>query len=378
VEASCHGREARPKEGFGMSDAPAPVTMAFTHLCAWRVIGGIGMPADASSISLASDASWSYSLTKDIDAVCADSDRGLALSHLVLQGIFGPEKIGTLDERLAAEIVEIREARRRRAGGWPLLLFQGTGALAVTIGKSFQQHAGFILTFDAFDKGEIRQRYVHQHRAMQLALALESKTRIRYEEVTAGTYCTDAAGHTVYSLTFSGGTADVTVSSPLSPDGSKAVADLFAVLTKSAELESTVRLFADMADYGREPFRVFISGWAALEILIKKTFKDYEERFFSKLAIPHQRDTAVLFLDRIRKTMGDKHNLVDRFTLVSSVLLPSQSAAEADADLATFKRIKQQRDEIAHGVAFDERQLRVSELSNLLMKYLAAHARSHP
>ena len=359
-----------------MSDAPAPVTMAFTHLCAWRVIGGIGMPADTGAVPLASGASWSYSLTKDIDAVCANSDRGLALSHLVLQGIFGPEKVGTLDERLAAEIAEIREARRRRTGGCPLLLFQGTGPLAVTIGKSLQQHADFILTFDAYDKGEIRRRYAHQHRAMQLALALESKTRVRFEEATAGTYCTNAAGHTVYSLTFSGGTADITVSSPLSPEGSKSVADRFALLAKSAELASTVRLFADMAAYGREPFRVFVSGWAALEILIKKTFKDYEERFFSTLAIPHQPDMAALFIDRIRKTMGDKHNLIDRFTLVSSVLMPSQSAAEAEADLATFKRIKQQRDEIAHGAAFDERQLPVSELSDLLMKYLAAHAKS--
>ena len=160
-----------------MSDAPAPVTMAFTHLCAWRVIGGIGMPADTGAVPLASGASWSYSLTKDIDAVCANSDRGLALSHLVLQGIFGPEKVGTLDERLAAEIAEIREARRRRTGGCPLLLFQGAGPLAVTIGKSFQQHADFILTFDAYDKGEIRRRYGHLHPAMRLALALETQTR---------------------------------------------------------------------------------------------------------------------------------------------------------------------------------------------------------
>ena len=131
-----------------------------------------------------------------------------------------------------------------------------------------------------------------------------------------------------------------------------------------------------MAAYGREPFRVFVSGWAALEILIKKTFKDYEERFFSTLAIPHQPDMAALFIDRIRKTMGDKHNLIDRFTLVSSVLLPSQSAAEAEADLATFKRIKQQRDEIAHGAASDENGLPVPELSDLLMKYIAAIERS--
>ncbi len=133
-----------------------------------------------------------------------------------------------------------------------------------------------------------------------------------------------------------------------------------------------------MATYGREPFRVFVSGWAALEILIKKTFREYEERFFSTLTIPHQPDMAALFLDRIRKTMGDKHNLIDRFTLVSSVLLPSQTTADAAADLSTFKRIKQQRDEIAHGAAFDESKLPVSELNDLLMKYLAAHATAHP
>lgn len=361
-----------------MTDAATPVTMTFTHLCAWRVVGGIGMPASSGTVPLAMGEGWSYSLTSDADPICANSDRGMALGHLALQGIFGPAKVGTLDERLIAEVAEIREVRRRRAGGCPLLLFQGTGQLAVTIGKSVQQYSDFILTFDAFDKSEIRQRYVHQHRAMQLALALESKTRVRFDEATAGTYCTNVDGHTVYSLNFSGGTADITVSSPLSPEAPASLAQRFATFTKDAELGSTVRLFADMATYGREPFRVFVSGWAALEILIKKTFKEYEERFFSTLAIPHQPEMAALFLNRIRQTMGDKHNLIDRFTLVSSVLLPSQGRTDAEADLATFKRIKLQRDEIAHGATFDESRLPVSELSDLLMKYIAAHTASNP
>ena len=38
------------------------------------------------------------------------------------------------------------------------------------------------------------------------------------------------------------------------------------------------------------------------------------------------------------------------------------------------KSIKKQRDEIAHGAAFEESRLPVVELSDLLMKYLAAHA----
>ena len=78
------------------------------------------------------------------------------------------------------------------------------------------------------------------------------------------------------------------------------------------------------------------------------------------------------FLADIRKTMEGKHSLVDRFTLVSSVLLPTQAAEAAEADLSTFKRIKKLRDEIAHGSTTDEDGLPIDELSKLLLKYLAA------
>lgn len=356
-----------------MTQMPTSNAMTYTHLRAWRVVGGIGMPPNSDKITLASGEGWSYSLTNNIDAVYAISDRGMALGHLALQGIFGPAKVGTLEERLAAAIEEIQQARREKTGCYPLLLFMGNGCADVTIGKSAQQRDYYILTFDAYDKAAIRQEHIQQHRAMQLSLALESKTRIRFDEVSAGTYCTNAEGHTVYSLTFSGN-AELTVSSPLAAEIPEAIARRFAILSKCSDLASSVRLYADMATYGREPFRVFISGWTALEILIQKTFKDYEERFFSTLAIPHQPEMAAKFLARMRQTMSNKHNLLDRFTLVSAVLLPSQETGEAEADLATFKRIKVQRDEIAHGAAFEESFLPVDELSGLLMKYLAAHA----
>jgi hypothetical protein len=129
-----------------------------------------------------------------------------------------------------------------------------------------------------------------------------------------------------------------------------------------------------MATYGREPFRVFISGWTAFEILIKKTFKDYEKKFFGDVQIPHQRELADQFLARIRESMAKNINVIDQFLVVSSVLLPAQDSDVAENDLSVFKRIKKVRDEIAHGSAFDESRLPVVELSDLLMKYLAAHA----
>jgi len=356
-----------------MNQLPSRVSMTFTHVRAWRIIGGIGMPVDSDCMKLAAGGNWSYTLVKTIDDSFEKCDQGMALGHLALQGIFGPAKIGTLEDRLASEVEEIRLARSKKMGGSPLLLFVGNGEIDVSVSEPAQQREDYILTFDAFDKEAIRQQFAHQHRSMQLALTLESKSRVRFDQVATGVYCTNTDGHTVHSLSFALN-AEATVSSALAQDGADTIARRFALLNKSSQLESTVRLFADMATYGREPFRVFISGWTAFEILIKKTFRDYEKKFFGDVQIPHQRELADQFLTRFRETMIKNINVIDQFLVVSSVLLPAQDSDVAENDLSIFKKIKKVRDEIAHGSAFDESRLPVVELSDLLMKYLAAHA----
>lgn len=355
-----------------MTQAPTTVQMTYTHLCAWRVIGGIGMSPGSTTVALASGQGWTYSLISDIDTACAVTDRGAALGFLMLQGLFAPAKVGSLEECLAASIQDIQQNRRKITGSYPILLFSATGPVDVALNQPAQQRDDYVVTFDAFDKAAIRQTFVQRHRAMQLALALASKTRVRFDEATAGTYCTNADGNTVYSLSFSGGRLDLIVASPLDPDAAKTVAQRFDFLSAGTELDSAIRLYADMAIYGREPFRAFLSGWTALEILINKTFKELEEHFFRSLDIPHQPEMSMKFLAGVRKTMEGKHSLVDRFTLVSSVLLPTQAAEAAAADLSTFKRIKKLRDEIAHGSTIDEDGLPIDELSQILLKYLSA------
>ena len=356
-----------------MTELTDSVPMTFTHVRAWRVVGGIGMPVDTDSVKLAAGENWSYTLVRDIDDSLEKCDQGMAVGHLTLQGIFGPTKIGTLEERLAAEIEEIRLARSKKIGGSPMLLFVGNGEVNVSLGQPTQQRDDYIVTFDAFNKDAIRQQFAHQHRSMQLALALESKSLVRFDQVATGVYCTNLEGHTVHSVNISLN-AEATVSSAMAHDSTDAIARRFALLNKSSQLESTVRLFADMATYGREPFRVFISGWTAFEILIKKTFKDYEKKFFGDVQIPHQRELADQFLSRIRESMVKNINVIDQFLVVSSVLLPAQESDIAENDLSVFKRIKKVRDDIAHGSAFDESLLPIAELSDLLMKYLEAHA----
>jgi hypothetical protein len=291
-----------------------------------------------------------------------------------LQGVFGPAKDGTLEERLASQIDEIRQTRRQKTANTSILLFMGRGLTEFCLTGNAREQDDYLVTLDAYDKNVIREKYVHQHRSMQLALALESKSRVRFEQVTTGIYCTDPAGRTLYSMKFSGGTADLTVSSPLSEEQVQSISQRFPALNADTNLASTARLFSDMSIYGREPFRAFLSGWNAFEILVNKSFKEYENRFFNALNLALQPEMAALFLAQVRKTLEGKHNLVSRFTLVSAVLLPRQNGTDAEADLMAFKSIKTKRDEISHGNVFDEHSLPVHELHNLLMKYLAAHA----
>lgn len=346
----------------------------YTHVCTWKIIGGITLPANSKNQVLASGQDWTYELTNDIDGQCAISDRGGALAGLMLQGIFAPEMIGTLEDRLKAQIDEIRQTRRQKTANSTLILFKGTGLVEFQLAGNAREHDDYLLTFDAYDKEAIREKFAHQHRSMQLAISLESSSRVRFEQVTTGTYCTDSTGRTLYSMTFTGGRADLTVSSPLSSEQAQSISHRFAVFSADSKLASTARLFSDMAIYGREPFRAFLSGWNAQEILINKSFKEYEGFFFNAINISLQPDMAALFLAQARKTLEGKHNLVSRFALVSAVLLPEQSASEAQADLLAFKRIKKIRDEISHGDDVDETNLPVHDLHNLLMKYLAAHA----
>jgi len=357
-----------------MTAVVTSMEVTYTHVCAWKVIGGISVPANSGSQVLASGQDWTYELTNDIDGQCANSDRGMALAGLMLQGLFAPEMAGTMEERLAGQIEEIRQTRRQKIANSSLLLFKGTGLVEFQLSGSAREQDDYLLTFDAYDKDAIREKYAHQHRSMQLALALESSSRVRFEQVTTGIYCTDSTGRTLYSVTFSVGSADATGSSLLSSEQVQSISQRFPVLSADTNLVSTTRLFSDMAIYGREPFRAFLSGWNAQEILINKSFKEYESRYFNALNMALQPEMAALFLAQVRKTLEGKHNLVSRFTLVSAVLLPDQSALEAEADLLAFKRIKKLRDEISHGDDVDETNLPVHELHNLLMKYLAAHA----
>jgi hypothetical protein len=167
--------------------------------------------------------------------------------------------------------------------------------------------------------------------------------------------------------------ARANVSTGLSVEGAHRVSSRFLAVQAAPKLTSIKRLYSQMAEYENDPLKAFLFGWSALEILIAKTFSDYEESFVAPLREGPQTRLRGRFLGRVREVMKDKYRLLDKFACVSAVLFADAPELDVHDDAERFGRIKKIRDKILHGEAFTESDLSVNELAALLRKYVIAY-----
>jgi hypothetical protein len=72
------------------------------------------------------------------------------------------------------------------------------------------------------------------------------------------------------------------------------------------------------------------------------------------------------YLGRTRTVMKDKYHLTDKFTLIASLLCPEST----DEDVGIFKRVKGDRDKLAHGQDVYEASLPVQAVQEFVRRYL--------
>jgi len=346
--------------------------MHYYYKAAWAVIGGTNLPQDAQSIELYRSEQCRFVLTNSPDILLADIDRGSAVGRLMLKGLIGQAGDADFAVALEAEVDEIKAERAKSVGAKTVLVIEANGEIYSVIKEPFREHEGFIVTFDAVNKQDVARIHQSEIQAMKLAVAFESETPSRFASLAEGTYLTNEAGKIVYSISFTMLGADMTVSRGMSAEGADRISERYAMLQSAGDLESVERLFSQMSDYGTDRLKAFLSGWAALEILIAKAFKTYEHAFFSPLANAGQ-PMRERFLKRIKDVMKDKYRLTDKFLAVTSVLFPDAPDKEIEEDFKQFSKLKQLRDSISHGDEFTERDLPVHELAKLLRKYVLAH-----
>ena len=347
--------------------------MRYSYVVAWTMTDGVSLPEGSEPVELSRSEHCRFILTREPDSLLAILDRGGALGYLMLKGLIGQGSSANPDAALELEIDKIREERAKLVGRQAVLVFEGSGDIDVSLREPLGELDGFIVTFDAIDKSTVTRAHRGDIDAMKVALAFEGQSPAKFALLTQGVYLRDERDRTVYSLTFSGGSAEFSVSVGLTDEISSRISARYVALQAAYGLENVERLFAQMTDRESDKLKAFISGWAALEILIAKLFKTYEEVFLSPLANAGQPTLRERFLQRLKDVMKDKYRLTDKFLAVAAVLFPDSDDASVENDYQQFSSLKAMRDKILHGEEFSERDLPADELARLLRKYILAH-----
>lgn len=345
--------------------------MRYTYTAAWAVIGGISLREEDPSITLVSSERADFILTRDPDSFLSRVDEATAVGRLMLKGLIGQRGTGDFPALFAAEVDEIKAERKKKSGTNAVLLTQVHGDVDAEIRDPHHEHDTFIVAFDVVNKTTLIQARQADIEAIKTAVAFESETPSRFAKIADGVCLFTEAGKPVYSISFEM-SADISVSTPLFSEAAARISARYVALNQENDLDSVERLFSQMAEHGPDRLKAFLSGWAALEIFIAKSFKAYEQIFLSPLTNSDQSSLREKFLSRIKDVMKDKYRLTDKFIAVTAVLFPSITDEEARKNYEEFCNLKGMRDSISHGEPFSEKDLPINELSKLIRRYVVA------
>lgn len=384
--------------------------MRYTYIAAWSVRSGMKLPDGSEPLELYNSDGRRFTLTRDPDTLLMPIDRGAAISTAVRTAItsqaldrfreaaaaagtlykptgavFDAMILKCLTEQAASdleaavsaaigEIIAERE-RKRRVGG-TVLVFEAHGNVAATVDEERTGDCGeFIVYLDAVDEEAIKQDHRADEDAMKLALALDTSPPGSFTALSSGVYLMTDEGKAIHSLSHRE-YAEVVIVRQLRDEALARIRARYQRLRQLGDLERVQRLFAQMSDVKADRLdrlRPFLSGWAALEILIEKAFKIYEEEFLAPLTKADHPTVRERFLKRVKAVMQARYRLADKFDVVSAVLFPDAPDSEVQGDCDRFRRLKRIRDSVYHGDDLQEMDLPVRELAELLRKYVLGY-----
>jgi len=161
------------------------------------------------------------------------------------------------------------------------------------------------------------------------------------------------------------------LSSPLNKDLSARVAEDITLILQNGDLEKVVRLHAQSLDRSIDNLRAFISAWSALEILLGNIFPFYQEMLSAEIGKVSASPGFKSYLARITKIMKDKHNIKDKFAIISMFLDEEQN----NSDIEIFRKVKKIRDRLSHGEQIPDEILPTKDVQRLFEKYFRNHIR---
>jgi hypothetical protein len=335
--------------------------------------GITGLPNGVAELAIWSSGQSSALLTKEVDGHLSLADRVSAAGHGILTGLFASAK-GPPADQIAAALADIRSERAKTYNGGVFLIFQ-TSQSVEPLDLSKTKDAGeFLVGLDLADTPGMKQTFAKlaQPCVAAVCLLMGESADPRIRKVASAIYFTDESVTKPifsYTLTFGGGTAYVSMGMEQSTvDAAQGLTDSLA---SDKGLEKVSDLYIHSFSQSDDSFRAFLSAWTAFEIFVHQRFKTtYGPQWFKHLEESSPASASGYF-HRIKEVMSDKHRLLDKFTVIASLLAPE----EAEKDITEVIKLKKVRDDIVH-TATAGNQYPAAQTQRLIRKYLRLHLES--
>jgi hypothetical protein len=344
------------------------------YIAIYKLHGANRLPEESESLELLAlqSPALTATLTTNPDRHFVHIDKSAALGAQLLKGIFAPDKEGTLQERLAVEIEDVRARRASEAGAGVFLILDGEAEIPTPEFKARRDTEEFAVCIDAIAKPEIRDTFRPSAQSVltALALSLPANADRRIEKVGGVVFFVDPDSEKpIYSYSLQGGFARGSVASPLTRDAIAEAAGLAPSLAAERSMARPGSLLITSLEQATGDLQAFIAAWSALEIFVNATFKStYEARWFEIMEDGAPASAKPVF-ERFKGVMSDKYRLADKFLVIASVLDPTGAAGDA----AEFRCLKKTRDGLLHALDTPSSALPTDAIQKLLLKYMKLH-----
>ena len=340
--------------------------MKYIYIITFK-IDGISLPQGIEEVVIEEVNQIRVILCSDCSKYSIHADRGLAASTMMLKGLTGEGAEGEFEDRLNTHVASIQTSRNKKFPNGPFIVFEGNGETPVELLSSATRDFGsFVITFDAVDKGKIKEQYKSSINQYLTSLFLIAEKDYGIKKVFEGFYL-EEKGKIYYSYTFSA-SGTIMISNPFTEELAEKLKKYISALNKADSLEDVYRLLVRATSEHSDKLRSFIFAWTALEIFFNKIFKLYEVKFLEKHTIDGLPILAQHFFKRIKNVMKGKYSLRDKFIVIASML-----SDDTEDDLDKFVKAKRVRDTFLHGEDIEESQLPIQEIVVMVRKYLSLH-----
>jgi hypothetical protein len=357
-----------------ISDFPAnrklETHMDAHHLSLHRVPGITGLPDDADVELMPSDEEGGARafLTVNRDAYYLHLRRMQAIGRIISNRFSGRRDPGLSVEEEFNKILSATQVTDSLYAGSPLLIVEVRDTIEVVELREINSFGLVGYGLKLFDDSRLVQSAKRSLEAAiaGLCLGLPSGNSQEIKEIKpfgSVSYLVEPlTGQTVYSLSSNPITAEVRVSSSVTPEMLALAAKYARSLRDEERLQTVIRLLS------QSTLATDNHAWAGLEVFMQVTFKDVYEPLAFKTVRDASPPARAPFITRLREVMKDKYNIRDKFVVIASEL----DIADANSDIQLFICAKDKRDAI-HKMSVAPEALPIHEARHLLRKYLQTH-----